>query len=55
MPNVNLNVGGVIGGVLGALAAFAMPLGTGIVAILAIVGGALAGNYLWARIVRKPE
>jgi hypothetical protein len=59
--NVNLNVGGFIGALLGAgialVAVFGMMgddsdyrRGMGKLVLLGVIGGALAGNYLWGRI-----
>jgi|GEM_PF-5945795 len=62
MNNVNLNAGGVIGAlVVGGIAAgviFSRVDGEGGSAkliIVAMTGGAFAGNFLWSRLFPKPE
>ena len=66
MSNMNLNAGGVIGALLaGGIAAAVIftqfdvsessRRGPAKLIILAVAGGAAAGNFLWARFFSKPE
>lgn len=65
MKNIDLNVGGVIGalacGGIAAVVVFstfdAMNSGGGPykLVILALIGGAFAGNFLWGLVFKRPE
>ncbi len=67
MKNIELNAGGFIGAFLGAgiAAAIIIPMmsedsdgterGPIKLIIAALIGGAIGGNYLWARFVQKPN
>ena len=63
MPNIDLNIGGLIGAVVcgaivGAIVFATVNLtdsgrGPNILIILAVIGGAIAGNFLWGSFVTK--
>lgn len=62
--NINLNAGGIVGGLLSCLAAFvgvfmiADPMddhGMYRLVIVALIGGAFAGNFLWGLAFKKAE
>ena len=61
MKDFNLNIGGVIGGLLG-LAAIVTVItlfpsivpSNGLITGLVVAGGAIIGNYFWSCIVGKP-
>jgi hypothetical protein len=65
MSNITLNAGGFIGALLAGGVAAAVIFtqfdlsesgrGAGKLILLAIAGGAAAGNFLWARFAKKPD
>ena len=65
MKDMHLNVGGIIGGFVGLGAALAIVFmlrpkeevgkGFGKLCIFGIIGGAVAGNFLWGLAFRKRE
>ena len=65
MKNINLNAGGVIGALVagGIAAAVILPTvdpnnagrGPFRLVILALVGGAFVGTFLWSMVFKKPE
>jgi hypothetical protein len=59
--NINLNVGGVFGALVGGGAVVAIvllaggpPASLAKLGMLGLAGGALAGNFLWARFFNPP-
>jgi hypothetical protein len=62
MKDFNLNIGGILGGLVGLAAVCATAvlltngmLGSGLTTGLAVTGGAIAGNWLWNRMSGRPR